>query len=119
MASAGYVPLLVSRAARARREAGDHAAAQRAVDEGLATYPDHTDLVMEAALSAREQGDLARARELAERCLEMGDAPNMYAATVGTGTFLAMTVLADIRSAQGDAAGAEALYRRSLEEHPE
>jgi tetratricopeptide (TPR) repeat protein len=119
MSSAGYVPLLVSRAARARREAGDHAAAAVAVDEGLATYPDHTDLVMEAALSAREQGDLPRARGLAERCLEMGDAPNMYAATVGTGTFLAMTVLAEIQTAQGDAAAAEALYRRSLEEHPE
>jgi len=119
MASAGYVPLLVSRAARARREAGDHAAAAQAVDEGLAAYPDHTDLVMEAALSAREQGDLVRARELAEQCLAMGDAPNMYAATVGTGTFLAMTVLAEIHAAQGDAAGAEELYRRSLDEHPE
>jgi len=119
MASAGYVPLLVSRAARARREAGDHAAAAQAVDEGLAAYPDHTDLVMEAAHSAREQGDLDRARELAEQCLAMGDAPNMYAATVGTGTFLAMTVLAEIHAAQGDAAGAEELYRRSLDEHPE
>ena len=119
MASAGYVPLLVTRAARARREAGDHAAAAQAVDEGLAAYPDHTDLVMEAARSAREQGDLDRARELAEQCLAMGDAPNMYAATVGTGTFLAMTVLAEIHAAQGDAAGAEALYRRSLDEHPE
>ena len=119
MASAGYVPLLVSRAARARREAGDHAAAVQAVDEGLSAYPDHTDLVMEAALSAREQGDLDRARELAERCLEMGDAPNRYAATVGSGTFLALTVLAEIHAAQGDAAGAEALYRRSLDEHPE
>jgi tetratricopeptide (TPR) repeat protein len=119
MASAGYVPLLVSRAARARREAGDHAAAAQAVEDGLATYPDHTDLVMEAALSAREQGDLERARQLAERCLEMGDAPNQYAATVGTGTFLAMTVLAEIRAAQGDGAGAEELYRHSLAEHPE
>ena len=119
MASAGYVPLLVSRAARARREAGDHAAAAQAVDEGLAAYPDHTDLVMEAAHSAREQGDLDRARELAEQCLAMGDAPNVYAATVGTGTFLAMTVLAEIHAAQGDAAGAEELYRRSLDEHPE
>ena len=119
MASAGYVPLLVSRAARARREAGDHAAAAQAVDEGLAAYPDHTDLVMEATLSAREQGDLVQARELAKRCLAMGDAPNMYAATVGTGTFLAMTVLAEIHAAQGDAAGAEELYRRSLDEHPE
>ena len=70
MSSAGYVPLLVSRAARARREAGDHAAAGQAVDEGLATYPDHTDLVMEAALSAREQGNLrpgARARRAVPR----------------------------------------------------
>ena len=119
LASAGYVPLLVSRAARARREAGDHAAAAQAVAEGLAAYPDHTDLVLEAALSAREQGDLDRALELAERCLDMGDAPHAYAATVGAGTFLAMGLLAEVRTARGDAAGGEELYRRSLAEHPD
>jgi tetratricopeptide (TPR) repeat protein len=117
--SVGYSPLLVSRVARARREVGDHDAAVAAVEEGLALFPDHTDLVMEAAVSARSRGDLRRAAELAERCLQMGDAPADYAATMGAGTFLALTLLADIRRQQGDRAGAERLLRRCLTEHPD
>ncbi len=117
--SVGYAPLLVSRVARARREVGDHDAAITAVDEGLAAFPDHTDLVLEAAVSARSRGDLAAAAALAERCLEMGDAPAEYAATMGSGTFLALSFLAEIRAQQGDRAASEALYRRSLREHPD
>jgi tetratricopeptide (TPR) repeat protein len=117
--SVGYAPLLVSRAARARREVADHDAAIAAVDEGLALFPDHTDLVLEAALSARSRGDLVRAAELASRCLEMGDAPADYASTMGAGTFLALTLLAEIRSAMGDRAESERLLRRSLDEHPD
>ncbi len=117
--SVGYAPLLVSRAARARREVGDFDAAMAAVDEGLARFPDHTDLVLEAALSARSRGDLRHAAELAERCLEMGDAPAEYASTTGAGTFLALTLLAEIRAAMGDRAGQEAILRRCLAEHPD
>jgi tetratricopeptide (TPR) repeat protein len=117
--SVGYGPLLVSRVARARREVGDHDAAVAAVEEGLALFPDHTDLVLEAAVSARSRDDLVRAAELAERCLEMGDAPADYAATMGAGTFLALSLLADIRNLQGDRATAEELLRRCLTEYPD
>ena len=117
--SVGYAPLLVARVARARREVNDHDAAVAAVDEGLALFPDHTDLVFEAALSARGRGDLAGAAELAARCLAMGDAPADYASTMGAGTFLALNLLAEIRSAQGDRAESERLLRRSLLEHPD
>lgn len=117
--SVGYAPLLVSRVARARREVGDHDAAMAAVDEGLACFPDHTDLVLEAAVSARSIRDLAGAAALAERCLEMGDAPADYAATMGAGTFLALALLAEIRAEQGDKAASEELYRRCLREHPD
>jgi tetratricopeptide (TPR) repeat protein len=117
-ASAGYVPLLASRRARARREVGDHAAALAAVEDGLRVYPDHTDLVMESALVARAQGRVADAESLLQRCLEMGDAPSRYAATAGTGTFLALTLLAEIAFERRDDAAAEELLRRSLREHP-
>jgi tetratricopeptide (TPR) repeat protein len=115
----GYAPLLVSRVARARREVGDHDAAIAAVDEGLTLFPDHTDLVLEAAVSARSRGDLAEAADLAERCLAMGDAPADYAATMGAGTFLALSLLADIRAQQGETAEAERLLRRCLAEYPD
>jgi len=117
--SVGYAPLLVSRVARARREVGDYEAAVAAVEEGLARFPDHTDLVLEAALAARSRGDLRNAAELARRCLEMGDAPAEYASTTGAGTFLAMTLLAEVHAALGDRAGQEQILRRSLAEHPD
>ena len=114
-----YVPLLVSRVARVRREAGDHAAATLAVEEGLAAFPDHADLVFEQALCARETDDLAGAARLAERCLEFGDAPTSYAATVGAGSHLAACLLGEIRAAQGQCDEAEALYRRALADYPD
>jgi tetratricopeptide (TPR) repeat protein len=119
LASAGYAPLLAARVAKSRREAGDHAAAAEAVERGLALFPDHTDLVMEAALSARATGDRERARELAQRCLEMGDAPAKYAATVGAGSFLALSLLAELARDAGRPQESEQFLRRALAEHPE
>jgi glycosyltransferase involved in cell wall biosynthesis len=116
---AGYAPMLMARVVTARRGAGDFDAARAAIAEGLEIYPDHTDLVLEQALCAQAEGDLRGAAELARRCMEMGDAPTRYAATVGSGTFLAMTVLAEIERAQGRPDVAEKLYRRSLADHPE
>ena len=50
----------------------------------------------------------------------MGDAPSKYAATVGSGTLPRADACSPRSEApQGDAAGAEELYRRSLDEHPE
>jgi glycosyltransferase involved in cell wall biosynthesis len=114
-----YVPLLVSRVVRARREARDLVAARAAIAEGLAMYQDHTDLVFEQALCAREEGDAESAAAFAESCLEMGDAPSQYAATVGSGSHLALTLLGDVRAAQGRGPEAEASYRKALEEHPD
>jgi tetratricopeptide (TPR) repeat protein len=114
-----YLPLLVARRARASRESGDTFAARRAVAEGLALFPDHTDLVFEEALCVRQDGELDAAASLVERCLEMGDAPTGYAATVGSGSHLALTLLGDVRAAQDRAAEAEALYRQALAEHPD
>jgi tetratricopeptide (TPR) repeat protein len=115
----GYVPLLASRVVKARREAGDLEGARRAISEGLAAFPDHTDLVYEAALCAYGDGRHEEARSLAERCLEMGDAPARYSATVGSGTFLALGLLAELETAAGRTEAAKDLHRRSLAEHPE
>jgi tetratricopeptide (TPR) repeat protein len=115
---AGYVPLLVARLARACRESGDLAGAAAAIDKGLALLPDYTDLVLESALLARDGGEPGRAAALAERCLEMGDAPARYAASLGSGTYLPLNLLASLREAAGDVDAAEALHVRSLAEHP-
>ncbi|MDX6555703.1 MAG: hypothetical protein QOD86_1898, partial [Miltoncostaeaceae bacterium] len=115
----GYGAPLVARVARARRTAGHPTGARVAIAEGLAGLPDHTDLVFELALCARDQGELAEAAGLAERCLAMGDAPARYHATVGTGGALALTLLGQLHELAGQPAGAEERYRRALAEHPD
>jgi tetratricopeptide (TPR) repeat protein len=115
----GYAPMLVSRVVAARREVGDLAAAREAALAGLEAYPAFTDLVFELALCARAAGENAEAEAIASRCLELGDAPARLAPTVGSGTFLALCLLAEIAVEDGRTAEAEALYRRSLADHPE
>ncbi len=115
----GYAPMLAARCAQARREGGDPAAARTRVDEALAFYPEHTELVLQAALCARDEGDLDEAARLAERCLAMGDAPAKYSATVGAGTYLARCMLAEVRTGQGLKLEAEEQYSRSLEDFPD
>lgn len=115
----GYAPMLTSRVAQARRESGDRPAARATIAEGLARFPEHTELVLQHALCARDEGELDEAARLAERCLELGDAPAKYAAVVGSGTFLARCMLAEVRKAQGRADEAEEQYRRALEEQPD
>jgi tetratricopeptide (TPR) repeat protein len=113
-----YLPSLAVRLAQALRLAGRPAEAVAAAEQALRLYADHTDVVREAALSARDAGDLEKAAALAERCLELGDAPARYAGAIGAGTFLALGLLASIRSAQHRYDEAAALLERSLAEHP-
>jgi tetratricopeptide (TPR) repeat protein len=117
--SVGYAPILASRIALARRESGRVADAREALEVGIAAMPDHTDLHFELALCARADGDRAEATRLAEQCLKLGDAPARYAAIVGSGTFLALSLLGELAEEQGDAEAAEAFYLRSLAEYPE
>jgi tetratricopeptide (TPR) repeat protein len=113
-----YVPTLVSRLVRSLREAGHPAAARELADQGLELFPAFTDLVLEQAQAARNQGEVETAIALLERCLEMGDAPARYTATLGTGTYLPLVSLAGIRRAEGELEEAERLLTRALREHP-
>jgi glycosyltransferase involved in cell wall biosynthesis len=114
----GFVPSLVGRLTRAYRINGFHAEARAQADRGLAMFPGFTDLVLEQAHSYAEQANFAKAAELFELCLEMGDAPSKYSATVGCGTFFALVGLAEVRRHQGRRSDAVALLRKSLEDHP-
>ncbi|HEX4521682.1 MAG TPA: glycosyltransferase [Gaiellaceae bacterium] len=115
----GYAPMLVARVAQVRREDGDTTSARVAIDEGLARFPDHTELVLQAGLCARDDGNLDEAARLAERCAALGEPPTRYSATVGCGSFLAECLLAQIRELQRRPLEAEALYRGALQSHPE
>ena len=121
--SAGRAPATrrcsMARVVTARRGAGDFDAARAAIAEGLRDLSRPHRPGARAGVVRPGRGRPREAAELARRCLEMGDAPARYAATVGSGTYLAMTVLAEVERSQGRPDGAEKLYRRSLAEHPD
>jgi tetratricopeptide (TPR) repeat protein len=114
----GFAPSLTNRLVKALRTNGKLEEAVERADDGLEMFPGFTDLVLEKAYVARLEGDLDGAVELVEAALEMGDAPSRYSAMVGSGTYIALGVLADIRRDQGDLPEAERLLIESLHEHP-
>jgi GT2 family glycosyltransferase/glycosyltransferase involved in cell wall biosynthesis/tetratricopeptide (TPR) repeat protein len=113
-----YAPMLVARLGAMRRETGDLDGTRALVAEGLGAWPDFTDLEFKLALCAVDEQDWPTAERHVRRCLELGDAPALYSGTVGIGTYLSLSLLGQLREAQGDLAGAEEWYRRSLAEHP-
>lgn len=113
-----FVPSLVSRRVRTRRDTGDLDGCDEAAREGLRVFPGFTDLVFEQALAAKARGDSDLAVELFERCLEMGDAPSRYTAVAGAGTYLAMMQLAAVRRERGEFEEAEELLMGCLSAHP-
>ncbi len=96
-----FAPALASRLVKALRAWGrPHAAPERAED-GLERFPGFTDLVLEQARALIVLGERERAVERCERCIEMGDAPRPYTATVGAGSYLPRLHLAELRRAEG------------------
>src|SRR3954469_15272586 len=109
-----YMPSLASRVVIALREAGRLTEAHKQADAGLEVFPGFTDLVFHQANIAKERGDLDESRRLYRRCLEMGDAPAKYTATVGCGSYLALMALAALAPADEQ----QELLLRCLDEHP-
>lgn len=116
--SAGFVAALTSRHVRALRVCGRLEDAIARADEALERFPGFTDLVVEQASAAVRLGRIDDAIAYYERCIEMGDAPSRYTATVGMGTYLPTIALAEIRHQQGDPATAVELLDAALVEHP-
>jgi glycosyltransferase involved in cell wall biosynthesis len=117
--SYGFVPSCCSRYVQSLRVNGRFETCLERGDEVLDLLPGFTDVVLEQAHAARLLGDVDRAADLLRTCLEMGDAPSKYSATVGCGTFLARTALADIERTRGDSAEAERLLREARAENPQ
>jgi glycosyltransferase involved in cell wall biosynthesis/Flp pilus assembly protein TadD len=118
IATYGFVPSLAGRLVRALRVTGHLPEARTRGEEVLRIFPRFTDVLLEQAIAAATMGDHATAVTELERCLEWGDAPSTYSATKGSGTYLAMATLADVKRTAGDLEGAEELLRRCRTEHP-
>jgi tetratricopeptide (TPR) repeat protein len=118
LSSDGYAPALASRYVHALRNGGRVADVMTVGDEVLEIFPGFTDIVLEQALAAGSAGDAEREEALLRRCLEMGDGPSRYSATVGCGTYRALVVLADVLRRRGALEEAEATLRDCLQDHP-
>lgn len=118
LTSYGFAPSLASRLVKALRVCNRLDEGETTAAEILELFPGFTDIVFEQALIARARGDHATAAALLHRCLEMGDAPASYSATVGCGTYLARVSLAEIARAAGDHETAAELLRETLACHP-
>ena len=103
---------------RALRICGRHDDCIARGAEGLARYPGFTDIVFEQAAATLALGDEDAALRLYRECIEMGDAPSRYTATVGMGTFLPTIAIAEIHHARGETAEAVALLDACLGEYP-
>jgi len=114
----GYFPTLANRYIRLLLTNGRVQDGLRVADEVLALLPAFTDVVYSQAFAHRHLGDRAAAIAAARRCLEMGDAPAAYVATLGAGTFLARIMLAELLVAEGRADEAEEHLHRVVVDHP-
>jgi len=114
----GFMPALASRLVRALRICGRHEDCIARGEQVLARYPGFTDVVYEQASALLALGRTDEALAAYERCVEMGDAPSRYTATVGMGTFLPKLAIAEVHHARGATGEAVALLDATLGEHP-
>ncbi len=113
-----FAPALLNRLVKALRACARPQAALARAERGLELFPGFTDLVLEQALAAIALERPEQAIELCERCIEMGEAPRAYTATVGAGTYLPRLRLAELRRARGELQQAIEQLEHCLREHP-
>jgi tetratricopeptide (TPR) repeat protein len=118
-ASLRFAPALANRLVRALRVCRRPQEAIALAERALERFPGFTDLVLEQATANLLAGEPERAIVLYERCIELGDAPRRYTATVGCGTYLPRLALAELHLQRGEAARAAELCARCLREHPQ
>ena len=113
----GFAPSLGLRYVRSLHMTRRYERMRELAQECLERFPGFTDIVLELALAARDEGNPAEAERLLRECLEMGDAPSKYSAAVGGGTYLPRIALAGVLQDTGRLDEAEAEVRHCLTEH--
>ena len=116
---AEYVPSLYSRLVMVLRVAGKLTEAGAVADEGLALFPQFTDLVLAQARIAQARGDADAAKTLFGEAIAMGDAPARYGPVVGSGTFLARLSLAELHLSLDEPAEAREALQWCVAHHPD
>jgi tetratricopeptide (TPR) repeat protein len=113
-----FTPSLVARLVKTLRVCGRPDDAIERARDGLARFAAFTDLVFEQATASLALGKRSEAIAFYERCIELGDAPVRYTATVGCGTYLPRIALAELHLERGEVAQARELLDWCLTNHP-
>ena len=114
-----YVPTLVHRRVNALRACGRAEEAVARAQDGLERFPGFTDLVLAQAQAALALGRQDDSIAYWQRCIDMGDAPSSYGATVGAGTYRPRIALAELCTLRGELSRARELLDWCIAEHPE
>ncbi|MBJ7470440.1 MAG: glycosyltransferase [Solirubrobacteraceae bacterium] len=114
----GFVPSLVTRYVRSLRifeRFEEMDAACKIIHERFENF---TDVYFEQALGKLDSGERDEGVALLEKCLEIGDAPALYSATVGAGTFLPEMRMAQVELSENRVADALARMKRIRQGYP-
>ena len=113
-----FIPSLLVRLVKALRFCDRAEEAIARAEDGLRRLPGFTDLVFEQAAAALVLGREADAIDYLRLCIEMGDAPAHYTATLGCGTYLPRIGLAELHLRHNEPRPARELLDWCLREHP-
>ena len=114
----GFVPSMVTRYVRSLRIHERYDEMDAACEIIHERFADFTDVYFEQALAKLDSGHTDEGVALLEKCLELGDAPAIYSATVGAGTFLADMRMAQVELVDGRVDDALARMKRMRREYP-
>jgi tetratricopeptide (TPR) repeat protein len=112
-----YVPTLLQRLVTALRHCGRPGDAIARADEALERFPGFTDIAFAQGLAALALGREDDAIGYWQRCIEMGDAPARFGASVGAGTYLPRISLAELHTRRGELEIAKQLLDWCITEH--
>jgi tetratricopeptide (TPR) repeat protein len=113
-----FAAALIKRLVGSLRACGRDEEAIALAGDGLAQFPQFTDLIFEQAMASAACGRRQAAIELLERCLRAGEPSGPHPSSAGCGSYLALLELASLQRESGDAPAARARLERCLREHP-
>jgi glycosyltransferase involved in cell wall biosynthesis len=114
-----YVPALLQRLVTSLRYCGRPNEAIARANQALDKFPAFTDMVFAQALAALALNREDDAIFYWQRCIEMGDAPSRFGASVGGGTYLPRIALAELFTKRGELDIARELLDWCIAGHPD
>jgi tetratricopeptide (TPR) repeat protein len=114
-----YVPALLQRLVTVLRYCGRANEAIARANQALQKFPAFTDMVFAQALAALALGREDDAIAYWQNCIEMGDAPSRFGASVGGGTYLPRIALAELYTRRGELETARELLDWCVDERPD